>query len=114
MTPCFECGRPAAEDHHVVPESLGGTKTVPLCADCHAKVHALDGVLRTALPALQAAGIARAKAAGRYGGRKGGRGEVDPHQAGALKAMGYSEAEIAESLGVTARTVRRYLREDAA
>lgn len=26
--------------HHVVPASLGGTRTVPLCADCHRKVHA--------------------------------------------------------------------------
>ncbi|HWU37131.1 MAG TPA: hypothetical protein VN203_05730 [Candidatus Acidoferrum sp.] len=25
----------------VVPLSLGGTKTVPLCAECHSKVHAL-------------------------------------------------------------------------
>lgn len=26
-------------DHHVVPRSLGGTKTVPLCEDCHGLVH---------------------------------------------------------------------------
>ena len=37
---CFEC---ESEDdihmHHVVPKSLGGTKMVPLCNSCHAKVH---------------------------------------------------------------------------
>ena len=39
MTACFECGEPAQHHHHVVPRSLGGTKTVPLCAGCHAKAH---------------------------------------------------------------------------
>ncbi len=37
---CFECG--SEEDihhHHVVPKSLGGTKTLPLCSKCHSLVH---------------------------------------------------------------------------
>jgi hypothetical protein len=37
---CFECD--ATEnlyDHHVVPRSYGGTRTVVLCGQCHAKVH---------------------------------------------------------------------------
>ena len=40
---CFECG--ATEDlheHHVVPKSLGGTKTITLCQRCHDKVHAVE------------------------------------------------------------------------
>ena len=36
---CFECGKPAAHWHHVVPRSRGGTKMVPLCHDCHDLVH---------------------------------------------------------------------------
>ena len=36
---CFECGRPAAYRHHVIPKTRGGKKTVPLCAVCHALVH---------------------------------------------------------------------------
>jgi hypothetical protein len=36
---CFECGAPAAHQHHVIPRSRGGTKTVPLCLDCHDLVH---------------------------------------------------------------------------
>jgi hypothetical protein len=36
---CFECGQPAEHDHHVVPRSRGGTKTVPLCDVCHGKAH---------------------------------------------------------------------------
>lgn len=38
---CFECGRSPVEMHHVVPRSLGGTKTVPLCWKCHSLVHSL-------------------------------------------------------------------------
>lgn len=37
---CFECDTTKSiEQHHVVPRSLGGTRTLPLCSDCHAKVH---------------------------------------------------------------------------
>lgn len=36
---CFECGSPADHEHHVIPRSLGGTKTVPLCERCHGLVH---------------------------------------------------------------------------
>jgi hypothetical protein len=41
MKICFECGNIATENHHIVPKSLGGTKTVPLCSTCHMKVHDL-------------------------------------------------------------------------
>jgi hypothetical protein len=46
MEQCFECGNPATENHHVIPKSLGGTKTVPLCTLCHMKVHGLDKTRR--------------------------------------------------------------------
>ena len=42
MKKCFECDAPAQADHHVVPKVLGGTKTIPLCDDCHSKVHDTD------------------------------------------------------------------------
>jgi hypothetical protein len=38
-TKCFECGNPAEHNHHVVPKSKLGTKTIPLCVSCHEKVH---------------------------------------------------------------------------
>jgi hypothetical protein len=28
--------------HHIVPKIKGGTKTVPLCEECHGKVHGID------------------------------------------------------------------------
>jgi hypothetical protein len=37
---CFECG---SEDnihqHHIVPVVRGGKQVIPLCGDCHGKVH---------------------------------------------------------------------------
>lgn len=41
---CFECGKPAEYEHHVVPKCKGGTKTVPLCSTCHALIHDLGGL----------------------------------------------------------------------
>ncbi len=61
--PCFECGQPAECDHHVVPQSRGGTKTVPLRGECHAKAHHRDKNMSTrkltkdALAALKAKGV---------------------------------------------------------
>lgn len=43
MAQCFECGLPATHQHHVIPRSLGGTKTVPLCDYCHPKAHGENG-----------------------------------------------------------------------
>ena len=43
MTQCFECGEVRGlHNHHVVPRSLGGTKTIPLCERCHGLVHEKD------------------------------------------------------------------------
>ncbi len=40
---CFECSSEKnIHNHHVVPKILGGTKTIPLCAACHGKVHDRD------------------------------------------------------------------------
>jgi hypothetical protein len=40
---CFECGsNDEIHNHHVVPRTLGGTKTVPLCVVCHGKVHNIN------------------------------------------------------------------------
>ena len=41
---CFECGEDAQHQHHVVPRSLGGTKTVPVCVRCHGLIHSREAM----------------------------------------------------------------------
>ncbi len=44
MKKCYECETTEdLHEHHVVPKSRGGTKTVTLCYQCHMKVHGRDG-----------------------------------------------------------------------
>ncbi len=61
---CFECGKQATEDHHVIPQSLGGTKTVPLCGSCHDRVHGWGNIRRDTHKELVKAGQQRAKERG--------------------------------------------------
>ena len=64
MNKCFECE--ASEDlqeHHVVPKSRGGTKTVILCYECHMKAHGRTGKGLNH-SRLTKEGLARAKARG--------------------------------------------------
>jgi len=57
----------------------------------------------------QAAGIALAKAQGKYQGRKKGTTKAPAERARQLRRRGLTTAEIANALGVTERTVFRYL-----
>ena len=129
--PCFECGRPSHNDHHVVPRARGGTATVPLCARCHGLAHSVN----MATPELTKEALAAKKARGERTGDVpfGMRLDEDgvhllPHPeeraviAGIckLRAAGFSIRRIAAELnamGVAARgqrwhatTVARLLR----
>jgi hypothetical protein len=57
---CFECGETADHEHHVVPRSRGGTRTVPLCIRCHGLAHdrlmGSSQLTRAALAAKKAKG----------------------------------------------------------
>jgi DNA invertase Pin-like site-specific DNA recombinase len=59
----------------------------------------------------QAAGIAVAKEKGMYTGRKAGavKKGVKPARAKRLRKQGLTYAEIAEAMGISQSTVRRYL-----
>ena len=57
----------------------------------------------------QAAGIAIAKEEGKYKGRKPGTLKADASRAVKLRQRGLTDAEVAKALGVTRRTVQRYL-----
>jgi hypothetical protein len=65
---CFECDAVGpVHHHHVVPQSRGGTKTVPLCEACHGKAHHRDRAMSTSRLTKDA--LARRK---RQGKRVGG------------------------------------------
>jgi DNA invertase Pin-like site-specific DNA recombinase len=57
----------------------------------------------------QAAGIKAAKEQGVYLGRKAGTTKADARRAAELRRRGLKDEEIAKALGVTRRTVQRYL-----
>lgn len=121
---CFDCGGVGAHMHHVVPRSLGGAATVPLCEVCHGKAHGSQGFRRTgeltrnALRKLRDSGFVFGGAPFGYRysrvvdseGRR--RLEVDPVERAALErlialqAEGYSVrrlAAAANKLGIATR-----------
>lgn len=57
----------------------------------------------------QAVGIAAAKARGVYQGRQKGTSKAKPERAKQLRKQGLKDNEIASALGVSRRTVQRYL-----
>ena len=57
----------------------------------------------------QKAGIAAVKARGAYKGRRPGARKASPERARALASKGNTPAEIAAALGISKRTVARYL-----
>lgn len=106
--PCFECGAGAHEAHHVVPKSRGGTKTVWLCSPCHGKAHGMSG-RRGHFKELQREGIERAKAKGKYKGRKPA---LSPEQAKELcrrvAEVGSNKAALAREFGISRETLYQY------
>jgi hypothetical protein len=49
-SPCMECGeQDGIQWHHVIPRSMGGTVTVPLCPVCHGKAHDRRAMAHNAL-----------------------------------------------------------------
>jgi hypothetical protein len=74
LSKCFECDEPMKDMHHVVPKSKGGKRTLPLCAKCHGLVHDRNFVKHRQ---LQREGVERAKAEGKFKGRKKGTTDSD-------------------------------------
>lgn len=79
-TECANCGSSInLQLHHIVPIAKGGTNSagnlVTLCGDCHAIVHNHSKALTAEWKELQRLGIERAKAEGKFKGRK--RIEID-------------------------------------
>jgi len=108
---CFECeSTNELHEHHVVPRSLGGTKTIPLCVTCHGKVHGMDF---TNHKNLILKGLQRARKKGvRLGRKKGTRIQpqdlIKKHSDVVLNLMdGYSIRNTAKHLNIASSTVQR-------
>lgn len=122
--PCFNCGNPAKENHHVVPRSLGGIATVPLCHECHGLVHAIQN--RTGQMDLCRSGReAKRKIGGDLGGtvkpwqKRIGRGKdaklVDDmetiariKQVKTLLGKGKKYRQIADEVGISPGTISNW------
>jgi len=106
VSDCFECGRPASEKHHVVPRVLGGTKTIPICDECHGKVHSTN---RMNISELTKAGLERARLAGK---RLGGKPKYRKCIINVIKSLNGKKTplrEIARITNIPYSTVRSIL-----
>jgi hypothetical protein len=102
---CFECDRKASHNHHVIPESLGGIRTIPLCERCHGVIHGLNLEHHGELIKL---GMQRAMATGMRPGRRIDTELYD--RVSFLIFTGYSIPETALVVGVHPTTVRKILK----
>lgn len=110
---CFECGSTEdIEHHHVVPKSLGGTKTVPLCIKCHSLVHQKNF---TKFRELAKKGIEKRIAEGRGWGRtKGSKESTEKflrkeknQQIKEMLEAGYTYFEIKAEIGCSQSTISK-------
>ncbi|MEI7443323.1 MAG: hypothetical protein WCK28_00395 [Burkholderiales bacterium] len=109
---CFECGAPADHEHHVVPRSLGGTRTVPLCALCHGKAHGRERgfrntpeLTRAALAAKRERGESTGAAPYGYRADETGRLVKDADEQAVIARVRQARAE-----GLTVRAITERLR----
>ncbi len=83
-TTCFKCDESVEHDHHVVPCSKGGTRTIPVYILCHTKIHDVRSMSGSELTkaALQAK-KRRGERVGSipFGSRLGADGHLEPDPA---------------------------------
>ena len=109
---CFECDAAAYHQHHVVPRSRGGTKTVALCVACHSLAH--DRVM--SIPRLTTDVLATKRTRGErigqipYGSRLAADGvHLEEHPEEACVAGLVNELHVA---GMSTRAIAARLDED--
>lgn len=109
MSDCVNCGDLACHLHHIVPKSLGGTdresNLAPLCLTCHGRVHNQDFYKSKR---LQKEGIAKAKAEGKYTGRKP-TAMAKADEVARMYKDGFTIPEIVTSLSISRASVYRCL-----
>ena len=81
--------------------------TVPLCLECHGKIHGKDFV---EAKRLQRVGIDKAKEAGAYQGRVAGANSLNHERIRELVDSGETHASTAKIIGCSTKTVQRVIR----
>ena len=114
---CFECGGTEhIHQHHIIPKSLGGTKTIPLCNMCHGRAHGKEkGIHKNPNEWKRLVKLGREKwiADGGIPGRTAGSTESiqkfmskpDSKKIKQLVEYGHSVREISRMLEVSTSTV---------
>ena len=75
---CFECGKSQdVQLHHVIPRSLGGKKTIPLCLSCHRLAHGITKKPKNNHSSLVKIGLDKLKQSGKKLGRPNGSAKSD-------------------------------------
>ncbi|HSX78328.1 MAG TPA: hypothetical protein VLQ80_07155 [Candidatus Saccharimonadia bacterium] len=111
-TKCFECNGEAHYNHHVIPRLAGGTKTVPLCALCHEKVHSRAFTMNHG--ELTKRGQDAARELGRLPGRKAKLSEDDKELVRVImRQSSPNVSALAKRLGVHRATIYRAIHEEA-
>jgi hypothetical protein len=103
---CMECGALASVAHHIIPHSLGGVRTIPLCDRCHNLVH--SGGVGQNHSELSRLGLERARARGEQIGRP--HRVIDMVEIERLRVEGKTWAEIRILTGHPENTIFDALR----
>ena len=110
---CWECERENVplHNHHPVPRVRGGTKTIPLCEECHSKAHHRKKNMDTSK--LTKEGLAKRKAQGAklgkapYGYTKKGNSRVVNEE----EMLVVKEVKSLRNLGKSYRAISSILNE---
>jgi hypothetical protein len=116
-TKCCNCEKECGNDiifHHIVPLASGGTNNLtniaPICETCDGLVHDIN---RTNWKELQRQGIEKAKAEGKYKGRK--QREINWEAFGLLydknKAGLITKIEMGAAIGCSRPTLLNYIKQ---
>jgi hypothetical protein len=122
---CFECG--VSKDthnihyHHVVPYSKGGKNAIPLCVDCHTKVHGEHMLKMQRLAAItRSETIRKRKEQGLHSGMGKPMGYREPKETFLLKPKnriiidmlnaGKTYANITQITGASPNTISKIIK----
>ena len=90
------------EWHHPIPSSLGGTKVIPVCHECHGKIHSME---RLDISQLTKDGIKTRRLAGTYKKKR----NFDKQEIIRLKKAWFNSYQIAERIGCSSGFIRMLL-----